>query len=257
MLDGPPYGKINHYPINLQELLIPTDFDYSKPGYTGLGYQETFSSIYNDNGFTTINVWRYNFHKELDVIGNLVDQFNFIRVESQVSDLPCEPIGNFSDRVDHTYQRMRCNVDMVKLLRLSFVLSTEHNEYPQGIQYKWVFNFKFKISQDMYSLASVPKLFNGPDHLRSHVYDGIGHLEFAERLFGSGLVLSNNIFWKSTSGPLTYGFIFSILTNKQLPPDIEIFLTELKHYLPGADTNSLFSETIDGSQLSAYQQTSP
>lgn len=55
-----------------------------------------------------------------------------------------KPIGTFKSYADYTYQNVRCNVDLLKMIQLGITFANERGETPPDAC-TWQFNFKFSL----------------------------------------------------------------------------------------------------------------
>ncbi len=174
------------------------------------------------------------------------------------------PIGSFKTTTDYHYQTMRTNADILNLLQLSMVITDSEGLRPEGVSSCWVFNFEFHIENDIFSLGYLEDLIrnNGNNggvdgiDLGKHATHGIPHFQFAELIWDSGLVLSDDVSWISFHAlvfqnhchvlyilKLTiqfiylfrgydFGFLASILLNKPLPSELKPFKWWLNTLFP-------------------------
>ena len=54
------------------------------------------------------------------------------------------PVGAFSSHTEYTYQTLRCNVDMLRLIQLGLTFADEAGNVPDGVP-TWQFNFQFSL----------------------------------------------------------------------------------------------------------------
>lgn len=55
------------------------------------------------------------------------------------------PVGEFRSQSDYSYQLLRCNVDILRIIQIGFTFMNDKGELPQGIT-TWQFNFKFSLT---------------------------------------------------------------------------------------------------------------
>ena len=70
--------------------------------------------------------------------------------------------GEFKSAADFTYQTLRCNVDLLKLIQVGFTFFDDKGntiDDDTGIT-TWQFNFQFSVTEDMYAEKSVQLLKN-------------------------------------------------------------------------------------------------
>lgn len=66
-------------------------------------------------------------------------------------------MGSFSSHTEYTYQTLRCNVDMLRLIQLGLTFADEAGNVPEGCP-TWQFNFQFSLAY----VALHPPLFLPP-----------------------------------------------------------------------------------------------
>ncbi|KAJ8777118.1 hypothetical protein J1605_014501 [Eschrichtius robustus] len=141
------------------------------------------------------------------------------------------PIGEFRSSIDYQYQLLRCNVDLLKIIQLGLTFTNEKGEYPSGIN-TWQFNFKFNLTEDMYSQDSIDLLANSGLQFQKHEEEGIDTLHFAELLMTSGVVLCDNVKWLSFHSGYDFGYMVKLLTDSRLPEEEHEFFHILNLFFP-------------------------
>ena len=175
-------------------------------------------------------VYDFNFLEELNVISELLDEFNYIGMDTEfpgiVYNVDC--ITN-----DFYYKTLKMNADSLKLIQLGITLTNEHGEYPQNIPYHtWQFNFQFDINKDECNEDSINLLKKSGINFDKLKKDGIKITQFASALMTSGLVLNPDVYWISYHGSYDFGYLLSLLLNESLPKDEEEFIKTLGIYFP-------------------------
>jgi len=177
------------------------------------------------------DVWSSNLEEEFKVICNLVAHYPYVAMDTEFPGVVARPIGEFKSTADYQYQLLRCNVDLLKIIQLGLSFFDKDGNTPEGIC-TWQFNFKFNLSEDMYAEDSVDLLQNSGIQFDRHEREGIETLQFAEMLLVSGIVLIDNVKWLSFHSGYDFGYLLSILTNKNLPEGEMEFFENLKLYFP-------------------------
>ncbi|KAG7273450.1 hypothetical protein CRUP_032698 [Coryphaenoides rupestris] len=129
-------------------------------------------------------------------IRQVIQSYNFIAMDTEFPGVVVRPIGEFRSTVDYQYQLLRCNVDLLKIIQLGLSFMNQDGDYPPGTT-TWQFNFKFNLTEDMYSQDSIDLLQNSGLQFKKHEEEGIDTLYFAELMMTSGLVLCDNVKWLS------------------------------------------------------------
>jgi CCR4-NOT transcription complex subunit 7/8 len=145
------------------------------------------------------------------------------------------PVGPFKDGPDYNYQRIKCNVDLLKVIQIGLTFSDPDGRLPteDGHPFDtWQFNFKFDLSYDLHAADSVQFLQNCGIDFAKHCSDGIDPTLFGELLMSSGIVLSEEVRWIAFQGKYDFGYFIKILSCDALPPTQEQFFDLLHTYFP-------------------------
>jgi CCR4-NOT transcription complex subunit 7/8 len=159
-------------------------------------------------------------------------------------------MGQFSDKSDYHYQCLRCNVDLLKMIQLGITLFSPAGELPPAqsndpthpaasyhnnllpCPFTWQFNFKFSLTDDMYSEPSINLLKQSGLDFEQHDRNGIDPEEFGSLLISSGLVLDEDVYWISFHGGYDFGYLMKIMLCKPLPDDEREFRGYLDKFFP-------------------------
>ncbi|KAL3587108.1 hypothetical protein D5086_013975 [Populus alba] len=57
-------------------------------------------------------VWNDNLEEEFALIREIVDQFNYVAMDTEFPGVVLRPVGNFKNINDYNYQTLKDNVDM-------------------------------------------------------------------------------------------------------------------------------------------------
>lgn len=145
------------------------------------------------------------------------------------------PVGPFKDGPDYNYQRIKCNVDLLKVIQIGLSFSSPDGRLPtqDGHPFDtWQFNFKFDLGYDLHASDSVQFLQNCGIDFSKHFTDGIDPSLFGELLMSSGIVLSEEVRWIAFQGKYDFGYLIKILSCDALPPTQELFFDLLHTYFP-------------------------
>jgi len=178
-----------------------------------------------------IDVWQDNLHYELGRIMEIVDQYNYIAMDTEFPGVVARPVGSFKNSGDYHYQTLKCNVDLLKIIQLGLCLCDEHGNMIPGMCC-WQFNFRFSLSEDMYAQDSIDLLSKSGIDFNSHAVRGIDVHEFGELLIGSGIVLNEDVKWLSFHSGYDYGYLLKLLTAQPMPSSEAEFFEWMQIYFP-------------------------
>lgn len=118
------------------------------------------------------DVWGHNLEEEFRTIRQVVQQYQYIAMDTEFPGVVARPIGKIQDRVgsfnflliiynikylcydflgefrtsaDYQYQLLRCNVDLLRIIQLGLTFLDESGNTPGGSYTTWQFNFKFNL----------------------------------------------------------------------------------------------------------------
>jgi len=183
-------------------------------------------------------------------------------------------MGAFPFAADCTYQTLKCNIDLTKVLQIGFAFADAKGNKPKGIS-TWRFNFMFDVNKDLFSHESIDALrqTRGLD-LARHQSQGIDPQLFGELLMSSGLVLNEDVKWVTLGGGLQdftddpkavrrgrqadppsitlswmydFGILLSLLTSQDIPEEIFGFFEGLDLFFPCRCDVSRCEEQLDRS----------
>ena len=101
-------------------------------------------------------VWNDNLEEEFMLIHEIVDEYNYVAMDTKFHGVVLRPMENFKNINDYNYQTLKDNVDMLKLIQLGLTFSDENGNLPTcGTESPciWQFNFReFNISEDIFAL---------------------------------------------------------------------------------------------------------
>ena len=188
------------------------------------------SSISQENPSNIKEVYDYNFIEELNVISELLDEYNYIGMDTEFPGTVFT-VRNFTN--DFYYKTLKLNIDSLKLIQLGITITNENGEYPKNIPYHtWQFNFEFDINKDQYNEQSINLLKKSGINFEKLKKNGINKNKFAASLMTSGLVLNSDVYWISYHGSYDFGYLLSLLTNEDLPENEEEYIKILGVYFP-------------------------
>lgn len=176
-------------------------------------------------------VWASNLEEEMAIIRGIVDNYNYIAMDTEFPGIVARPIGSFRSTADYHYQTLRCNVDLLKIIQLGLTFSNEHGALAPGCC-SWQFNFKFNLNEDMYAQDSIDLLTRSGIEFQKNEELGIDVNDFGELLMSSGVVLNNNIKWISFHSGYDFGYLLKLLTCTPLPAEETEFFELVHLYFP-------------------------
>ena len=184
----------------------------------------------NENPKTIKEVYNDNFLEELKVISELLDEYNYIGMDTEFPGTVYN-VKNYSN--DFYYKTLKLNVERLKLIQLGITITNENGEYPKNIPYHtWQFNFQFDIKKDVYNEQSISLLKKSGIDFKKLKTNGIKKTTFAENIITSGLVLNPDVHWISYHGSYDFGYLLSLLSNENLPENEEEYIKILGVYFP-------------------------
>ncbi|KAK6843707.1 CCR4-NOT transcription complex subunit 7 [Apiospora arundinis] len=198
------------------------------------------------------DVWRNNMDEEVDLLQELIDDYQYVAMSSPVSF--GRPMGNFIDKSDYHYQTLRVNVDMLKIIQVGLALFNEKGETPPSkptaemlsksekirkyfaahgsLPIAWQFNFHFSLKHDMANLSSIESLREAGIDFDRLEREGIEANKFACRITSSGLVQVQDVKWLSFHGGYDFGYFTKCLNDQELPNDGVKFDYVMKLHFP-------------------------
>ena len=175
-------------------------------------------------------VYDYNFVEELRVISELIEEYNYIGMDTEFPGTVYN-VRNLTN--DFYYKTLKLNVDKLKLIQLGITITNENGEYPKNLPYHtWQFNFQFDINKDNFNEQSINLLKKSGIDFQKLKKDGIKKNKFAASLTTSGLVLNPDVYWISYHGSYDFGYLLRLLTNENLPEDEDEYIKTLGIYFP-------------------------
>lgn len=177
------------------------------------------------------DVWQNNLEEEFRKIRHVVTKYRYVAMDTEFPGVVARPIGEFRSTADYSYQLLRCNVDLLKIIQVGVTFLNELGETPVPIT-TWQFNFKYNLTEDMYAQESIDLLQNSGIQFEKHINDGIDVNDFAELLMTSGIVLNEDIKWLSFHSGYDFGYLLKILTDSKLPREESDFFEMLRIYFP-------------------------
>ena len=190
--------------------------------------ETNFNNDFHKSESGIVEVYSNNFISEIKKISNLLEEYNYIGMDTEFPGIVYH-LTSFSE--DFYYQTLKLNVDSLKLIQLGITLKNSKNEYPKG-HHTWQFNFEFDIEKDKYSKESLQLLSKSGINFEKLKQEGINHKLFAEYFMTSGLVLNPEVHWISFHGSYDFGYLLKYLLYTKLPKSDLEFTNQLNIYFP-------------------------
>ncbi|XP_043516790.1 CCR4-NOT transcription complex subunit 7 isoform X1 [Frieseomelitta varia] len=230
------------FPRNIQSLLLQEKVcafrEFQKNaqilegGTNPIGQQKGGATMPSNEECGIRDVWGHNLEEEFRTIRQVVQQYQYIAMDTEFPGVVARPIGEFRTSADYQYQLLRCNVDLLRIIQLGLTFLDESGNTPGGSYTTWQFNFKFNLQEDMYAQDSIDMLQNSGIQFKKHEEEGIDPLDFAELLMTSGIVLVDDIKWLSFHSGYDFGYLLKLLTDQNLPQEESEFFELLRIYFP-------------------------
>jgi len=181
-------------------------------------------------------VWNDNLEEEFALIREVVDDFNYVAMDTEFPGVVLRPVGIFKHINDFNYQTLKDNVDMLKLIQLGLTFSDENGKLPTcgtGNPCIWQFNFReFNVSEDIFAADSIELLHQCGIDFTKNSERGIDVNRFGELLMSSGVVLNDNMQWVTFHSGYDFGYLLKLLTCRTLPDTQTAFFDLINIYFP-------------------------
>lgn len=167
------------------------------------------------------NVWADNLEEEFAFIRNIVDDYPYVAMDTEFPGIIAQPTKELSDPRDYEYEKVKLNVDLLKLIQLGLTFSDANGNLPHCDTDKfcvWQFNFReFNPMHGMYDIDSLLLLSKSGIQFGRNIQEGISARRFGELLMSSGVVLNDSVCWVTFHSGYDFGYLLKLLTCKELP----------------------------------------
>ncbi len=170
------------------------------------------------------DVWADNFVEEISRIRRLLEHYPCISLDTEFPGCP------YARPRDNQYERVKENVDQLRLIQLGLTLSAVDGRLP--LISTWQFNFPFNLEVDVSEAASIDMLKSAGLDFAAHKSKGIDPTTFGEYMYSSGLMLNPEINWISFHGSYDFAYFLKMVTCEALPETLGEFREKLAVYFP-------------------------
>ena len=169
------------------------------------------------------------------MITELLDEFSVVALDTEFPGVVARPVGPFRDGLDYNWQRVKCNVDLLKVIQIGLTFSDHQGNFPHERNFRFStfqFNFHFELSSDLYSTDAIQFLTSNGIDFSLHSSRGVDVGRFGELLMSSGVVLNDAVLWLSFQGKYDFAYLVKVLICEHLPSRWENFDELLTTYFP-------------------------
>ncbi|KAK8654861.1 hypothetical protein V6N13_107492 [Hibiscus sabdariffa] len=179
-------------------------------------------------------VWEENLDHEINFIGQMVDSYPYIAMDTEFPGTVIPPTGDFKNVLD--YEIMKENVNVLKVIQLGLTLFDDQGNLPAGDDgahyYVWQFNFKFDRDEDRRNEGSIEFLSRRGTEFNMHKEKGVNAKKFGELFMASGAVSNVGVHWVTFQGGRDLGNLLKLLSGKDLPATKKEFFCLVKAFFP-------------------------
>ncbi|KAK6240934.1 hypothetical protein SCA6_006323 [Theobroma cacao] len=162
-------------------------------------------------------VFAEDLEREFALIRSAIDKYPFVSMDTEFPGTIFKQDKNLIHQADPAinYLFMKSNVDALRIIQLGLTLSDSQD---------------FDFERDYCDKESIELLkIQGIDFVKNKK-KGIDSKNFAKKILSSGLVFSS-LTWITFHGAYDFGFLMKILTQHELPYDVNSFMAQLVYFL--------------------------
>lgn len=190
------------------------------------------------------DVWASNLEEEMANIRNVLEDFPYVAMDTEFPGVVARPMGDCS-ATEMTYQTLRINVDMLKIIQLGLSFTDGEGNWAEGCTC-WQFNFRFHPDFDISAHDSIELLKTSGIDFQKFNENGIDVPRFGELMMMSGLVLNEDVKWVSFHSSYDFGYLLKTLTCTNLPMEEANFMEILHIYFPCIFDVKYMMTAVDG-----------
>lgn len=207
---------------------------------------ESSTIFHSEDGkkFEIREVWASNLDEEMKNIREVLEKYPYVAMDTEFPGVVAKPICEFGAS-DFTYQTLRCNCDMLKLIQLGLSFTDEKGNFAEDCVC-WQLNFKFSLVDDMFAQDSIDMLISSGINFEKFEKCGIDVHRFGELMMMSGLALNDDVKWLSFHSGYDFGYLLKTLTCQDLPTDESAFMELLYLYFPSIFDIKFMMTAVEG-----------
>eukprot|EP01066_Platyproteum_vivax_P009028 Platyproteum_vivax@DN3932_c0_g1_i1.p1 len=193
-----------------------------------IGNPELVEGCFEDETWRIREVWADNIEEEFQKIESVVENYKYIALDTEFPGIVVRPE---STHKEYSYQTVKMNVDLLKVIQIGITFADEFGHLPPGVS-TWQFNFQFDLDSDLHAEDSIRFLQDCGVDFEQQQRKGIKLEVFGEQIMNSGLVMREEVKWISFHGTYDFGYLLKLLTCQKLPNSEIDFFDMLNLYFP-------------------------
>jgi CCR4-NOT transcription complex subunit 7/8 len=179
-------------------------------------------------------VWAHNLDFEFQLIRSIVQEYPYVALDTELPGVGLCPVD--MELYDYNYQKMKANVDNMKLIQMGLTFSDAAGNLPTFgtfLSWVWQFNFcEFDPEEDLYVPESIQLLCKtGMDFQRNRLF-GIDSRHFCQLLWSTNMLFNPRTRWITFHGAYDFGYLLKLLLAENLPTSQAQFFHHLHTIFP-------------------------